>query len=97
MDRTRLEPHSRDLLGRQLLAPTWSLDSEGGRVVEAKAETKRRIGRSPDDADALNLACATVLRLETGRWENPLIASPPCTEDCFWVGGVQVLREELFG
>jgi hypothetical protein len=40
----------------QLLSPKYQLDS-GGRVnVEAKDETKTRLGRSPDDADALLLA-----------------------------------------
>jgi hypothetical protein len=40
----------------QLLAPRWSLDSSGRINVEAKEETKDRLGRSPDDADALLLA-----------------------------------------
>lgn len=40
----------------QALAPTWKLDSIGRRVVEPKAETKKRLGRSPDDMDAMNLA-----------------------------------------
>lgn len=40
----------------QLLAPKYQLDS-GGRInVEAKDETKTRLGRSPDDADATLLA-----------------------------------------
>jgi hypothetical protein len=38
------------------MAPTWKLDSAGRRVVERKDETKKAIGRSPDDADAMNLA-----------------------------------------
>jgi hypothetical protein len=32
------------------------LDSAGRRVVEKKEDTKKAIGRSPDDIDALNLA-----------------------------------------
>lgn len=47
-------------LRRQLLAPTWRVDAQGRRVVEPKEQTKRRLGRSPDDADALNLAYAVV-------------------------------------
>lgn len=40
----------------QLVAPKYKLDS-GGRInVEQKDETKERLGRSPDDADALLLA-----------------------------------------
>lgn len=44
------------LLRRQAMAPRWHLDAEGRRVVEPKHETKKRLGRSPDDMDALNLA-----------------------------------------
>ena len=45
-------------LRRQAMAPTWKLDSNGRRVVEDKDTTKKRIKRSPDDMDALNLAYA---------------------------------------
>ena len=45
-------------LRRQLMAPTWSPDSQGRRVVEPKEKTKKRIKRSPDDADGFNLAYA---------------------------------------
>jgi hypothetical protein len=42
---------------RQLLAPAWGYDEHTGRrVVESKDETKKKIGRSPDDANALLLA-----------------------------------------
>jgi hypothetical protein len=58
LDLSRLSVQSRNLLRRQVMSPTWKLDSEGRRVVEPKADTKKRIGRSPDDADALNLAFA---------------------------------------
>jgi len=43
------------LLEQQLKAPKWRLDASGRRVVEKKVETKKRLGRSPDDADAINL------------------------------------------
>ena len=43
----------------QLTAPKFSLDSSGRVKVEAKADTRARIGRSPDDADALLLAFYT--------------------------------------
>jgi len=44
----------------QLTAPRFTHDS-GGRVrVEAKDETRGRLGRSPDDADALLLAFYTM-------------------------------------
>lgn len=55
---SRLPERSRQLLRQQALAPRYSLDSRGRRVVEPKEQTKKRLGRSPDDMDALNLAFA---------------------------------------
>jgi hypothetical protein len=43
-------------LKQQLMAPAWEMDAQGRRKVEPKDETKEKIGRSPDDADAFNLA-----------------------------------------
>ncbi len=43
-------------LKQQLMAPAWELDAQGRRKVEPKDETKEKIGRSPDDADAFLLA-----------------------------------------
>lgn len=43
-------------LGTDLLAPRYRLDSQGRRVVEAKADTKKRLRRSPDRADAVVMA-----------------------------------------
>ena len=40
----------------QLIAPRWKPDSSGRVKVEPKLETRSRLGRSPDDADALLLA-----------------------------------------
>jgi hypothetical protein len=40
----------------QLLAPRYKLDAAGRINVEPKEETKERLSRSPDDADALLLA-----------------------------------------
>jgi hypothetical protein len=45
-----LDPDSQ--LAADLTAPRWKMDSRGRRVVEKKEETKKRIGRSPDRADA---------------------------------------------
>jgi phage terminase large subunit len=42
-----------DQLAADLLAPEYKIDSRGRRVVEAKEETKKRLGRSPDRADAV--------------------------------------------
>jgi len=58
LDLSRLTPHSKTLLRSQCMSPTWKVDSQGRREVEKKADTKKRIKRSPDDADALNLAFA---------------------------------------
>lgn len=43
----------------QLTAPKYSLDSSGRVKVEKKADTKKRLGGSPDIADALLLAFYT--------------------------------------
>lgn len=55
-DMSGLEEADRERLVSQLTAPKYALDSAGRTVVEPKAETKKRIGRSPDNADALLLA-----------------------------------------
>lgn len=52
----RLDPQVRKSLKLQAMAPVWTLDSAGRRVVEPKEKTKDRLGRSPDDIDAMNLA-----------------------------------------
>jgi hypothetical protein len=58
-------------LAADLLAPRYSLDSQGRRAVEPKSETKRRLRRSPDRADAVVMAFALdgrrqPLRLSSG-------------------------------
>lgn len=58
LDLSRLDAHSLDVLRIQAMAPTWKLDEAGRRVVEKKADMKKRLGYSPDDMDALNLAYA---------------------------------------
>lgn len=40
----------------QLLEPRWSIDAQGRIKVEPKEEVIKRLGRSPDNADALLLA-----------------------------------------
>jgi hypothetical protein len=44
------------LLRGELVAPSYSFDSQGRQKVEAKDEIKKRLGRSPDRADALGMA-----------------------------------------
>jgi hypothetical protein len=52
----KLDADTKREMRRQAMAPTWKLDSKGRRVVEPKDDTKKRIKRSPDDMDAMNLA-----------------------------------------
>ncbi len=47
-------------LRRELTAPTYTLDVRGRRQVESKEQTKERLKRSPDNADAALLAFAIV-------------------------------------
>jgi hypothetical protein len=66
-----------DAVIAQLVAPRYAIDSSGRVKVEPKAETRLRLGRSPDDADALLLAfyvpadhepgLVTFARAETAR------------------------------
>jgi hypothetical protein len=50
-----IDPDDNELAG-DLVAPTYSFDAKGRRVVEKKESFKKRLGRSPDRADALALA-----------------------------------------
>ena len=58
----RISVDVRRELRRQAMAPIWKLDSDGRRVVEKKEETKKRLKRSPDGMDAVNLAYAPSYR-----------------------------------
>jgi hypothetical protein len=58
-------------LAADLLAPRYSLDSQGRRVVEPKSETKRRLRRSPDRADAVVMAFAVDRQLAPARISVP--------------------------
>lgn len=58
LDLSRLSVETLDTMQTQALAPLYRLDSKGRRVVEPKDETKKKIGRSPDSLDAMNLAYA---------------------------------------
>jgi hypothetical protein len=66
-DMSGLEEKDRERLVSQLTAPKYTTDSAGRTVVEPKAETKKRLGRSPDNADALLLAFYSVGRARV-RW-----------------------------
>lgn len=70
-----------DKLARDLVAPTYSFDAQSRQQVEPKKDTKKRLGRSPDRADAVALAIfqgegvSTIeappeASLEISRWDN---------------------------
>lgn len=50
-------------LAADLVAPRYTLDSAGRRVVERKDVTRKRLGRSPDRADAVLMAFAPAPRM----------------------------------
>lgn len=58
LDLSELPPAVLAEIRRQVMAPRWTPNSTSQRVVEEKKKTKQRIKRSPDDADAMNLAYA---------------------------------------
>lgn len=55
-------------LKSQFMAPKWQLTSKGLRQIEKKELTRETLGRSPDDADSVNLAF-----YEGGQWEPPAV------------------------
>jgi nucleoid DNA-binding protein len=55
-DMSELDEPDRERLVSQLTAPKYELDAARRIVVEKKEDTKKRLGRSPDNADALLLA-----------------------------------------
>jgi len=69
--RSKIDPKSLAELRVQALRPMWKMDSAGRRVVEKKSETKARLGHSPDDMDAVNLA------YYEATWEAPQVLDSP--------------------
>lgn len=55
---TTIDLDDDEQLAADLVAPTYRIDSQGRRVVEAKSDTKKRLGRSPDRADAVLMSFA---------------------------------------
>lgn len=49
-------PQTDRLMG-DLTSPKWKMTSGGKILVESKEEIKKRLGRSPDDGDAVMMAC----------------------------------------
>lgn len=56
LDLTRLDKAVIGRLRQQAMTPKYTVDYAGRRVVEPKKDTKKVLGRSPDDMDSLNLA-----------------------------------------
>ncbi len=54
-----IDPDDEDL-AEQLASMKWKPDSRGRVVIEPKEEMKKRLGRSPDDADAMAIAYANI-------------------------------------
>ena len=75
IQRSNLDMQTVAALKQQAMAPKWKMGPKGQRVVEKKEETKKRLGRSPDDMDALNLAY-----YEFG-WEAPSAEKVPMYDD----------------
>lgn len=66
-----------DELLYELTAPTYSFMSNGRLRIEPKSDTRRRLGRSPDLADALILTFAGAGSIASGQanalsWRRPL-------------------------
>jgi hypothetical protein len=51
-----------DELTQDLTEPRWSVRSDGKILIEEKSEIKKRLGRSPDFADALALTYFPVIK-----------------------------------
>ncbi len=71
LDLSRLDRVSLGNIRRQCMAPKWKVIAGGMREVEPKDQTKKRLRRSPDDADAMNLAYAigpTVQTIKADWW-----------------------------
>jgi hypothetical protein len=64
-----------DDLAAELTAPKWRIGTGNTLVVEAKDDMKKRLGRSPDRADAVCMACWTnptsALQREPGERRRP--------------------------
>lgn len=59
-----------DSLIADLTAPRYSFNSSGKMLVESKAETKKRLGRSTDFADALVLTFASSAAGASGKYRR---------------------------
>lgn len=56
IDFSRLLPDIKRILTKELATPLYKVNSKGKKVVEEKADIKKRLGASPDLADGFNLS-----------------------------------------
>lgn len=65
-----------DELAAELTVPTWKIAAGGTIVIESKDEIRKRLGRSPDSADAVTMALwtePTPILDELGRAPTPSV------------------------
>lgn len=67
---SRLTPEEKKKLRRQLLSAKYAFDNKNRLQVEEKKKTMKEAGGSPDEADALNLACTNFFRLPLVKKKN---------------------------
>lgn len=65
---SRLDKPILERLRQQVLCVEYTLNAAGMRLVEKKEITREKIGRSPDDADAMNLAYLEGYELGTAKF-----------------------------
>lgn len=93
----KIPAEMRDKLRLQFMAPKWKMDSRGRRVVEPKHETKKECGRSPDSADAINLAYYGVPAFEAPEQPDPSKRPGHNPQDRRRVQGSNWKRKGMYG
>lgn len=75
---SRLDRATLQKIELQAMAPEWWPDSAGRRVVESKDDLRdpKRLGRSPDDMDAVNLAYYEPSGVADAKWVEVATAPP---------------------
>ncbi len=63
-----ITPEIKREIKRQAMAPTWKVNWAGQKEVESKDETKKKIQRSPDGMDSVNLSFAAIPEQEVASW-----------------------------
>ncbi len=82
-----------DKMHGDLSCPQYSLDTQGRQKVEAKAELKKRLGRSPDRADALALAVYSESNLASDN--EDYVDYEPDEDGYFDNGGISPYGQEI--